>query len=93
MAAENDRGRCISYRIAKTALNQQTVTIANELKAAGSKVIILAVDPGDVPTRLSRGHGKTDIDKSVRGIVEIIETATLADSGSFLEWTGRKIPF
>lgn len=93
MAAENDRGRCISYRIAKTALNQQTVTIANELKVAGSEVIMLALDPGDVPTRLSRGNGKTDIDKSVRGIVEIIETATLADSGSFLKWTGQKIPF
>ena len=91
--AENDRGRCIGYRMAKTALNQQTVTIANELKAAGFNVIMIAVDPGDVPTRLSRGNGKTDIDKSVRGIVEIIESANLVDSGSFLKWTGGKIPF
>lgn len=42
--------------MAKSALNQQTVTIANELKAAGSNVIMIAVDPGDVPTRLSRGN-------------------------------------
>lgn len=38
-------------------------------------------------------NGKTDIDKSVRGIVDIIESATLVDSGSFLKWTGEKIPF
>lgn len=90
VATENERGRCISYRIAKSALNQQTVTIANELKAAGSKIVMIVVDPGDVPTRLIRGNGKTDIDKSVRGIVEIIESATLVDSGSFLKWAGQK---
>ena len=89
----NDRGRCISYRCAKSALNQQTVTIAHELKSAGSKTTMLAVDPGDIPTRLSRGNGKTDIDNSIRGIVKIIETATLADTGSFLKWDGKKIPF
>lgn len=93
MTLENDRGRCLSYRMAKAALNQQTVTIAHELRAADSKVIMLALDPGDVPTRLSRGNGKTDIDESVRGLVKIIETATLADSGSFLKWTGQKISF
>ncbi|KAI4277995.1 MAG: hypothetical protein L6R38_005343, partial [Xanthoria sp. 2 TBL-2021] len=82
-ATENERGRCISYRIAKSALNQQTVTIANELKAAGSKIVMIVVDPGDVPTRLIRGNGKTDIDKSVRGIVEIIESATLISQNSF----------
>ena len=79
--------------MAKSALNQQTVTIAHELRAANSMVTMLAVDPGDVPTRLSRGNGKTDIDKSVRGIVKIIETATLEDSGSFLKWTGEKLSF
>ena len=79
--------------MAKSALNQQTATISHELRASGSKVIMLALDPGDVPTRLSRGNGKTELDKSVRGMVEIIEKATIADSGSFLKWTGEKIPF
>ena len=79
--------------MAKSALNQQTVSISHELKAAGSNVIMLALDPGDVPTRLSRGNGKTDMDKSVRGMVEIIEKATLADSGKFLKWTGQEIAF
>ena len=79
--------------MAKSALNQQTVSISHELKAAGSNVIMLALDPGDVPTRLSRGNGKTDMDKSVRGMVEIIEKATLVDSGKFLKWTGDEIAF
>ena len=79
--------------MAKTALSQQTVTVSQELRAAGSNVVMLAVDPGDVPTRLSHGHGQTEIDKSVRGIVDIIEMATLTDSGAFFKWTGEKIPF
>lgn len=44
------------------------------------------LDPGDVPTRLSRGNGKTGIDKSVRGMVGIIENATDNDSGCFYKW-------
>ena len=79
--------------MAKSALNQQTVTIAHELKAAGSRVIMLALDPGNIPTRLSRGNCSTDIDKSVQGMAKIIEKATLADSGSFLNWTGERIPY
>ena len=78
--------------MAKSALNQQAMTIADELRATGSEIIMLALDPGDLPTRLSRGNRKTDIDKSVRGMVEFIEKVTLEDSDSFLEWSGRKIP-
>ncbi|KAH8591408.1 short chain dehydrogenase [Bisporella sp. PMI_857] len=89
----NDRGRCISYRIAKAALNQQTVTIAHELKAADSTITMIMLDPGDIPTRLSRGNGKTGIDESVRGMVEIIEKATIQDSGCFYKWTGETLPF
>ena len=79
--------------MAKSALNQQTVTIAHELKAAGSNVTMLALDPGEIPTRLSRGNSNTGMDKSVRGMVEIIEKATLADSGKFLKWTGEEMAF
>ena len=78
--------------MAKSALNQQAMTIADELRATGSEIIMLALDPGDLPTRLSRGNRKPDIDKSVRGMVEFNEKATLEYSGSFLEWSRRKIP-
>ena len=89
----NDQGENISYRMATAALNQQTVTIAREVKAAGSKVVMLALDPGDIPTPDNQGKGGTDMDESVRGMIDIIDKAKLADSGSFLKWNGEKIPF
>ena len=78
--------------MAKSTLNQQAMTIADELRATGSEIILLALDPGDLPTCLSRGNRETNIDKSVRGMVEFVEKVTLEDSGSFLERSGRKIP-
>jgi hypothetical protein len=69
------------------------VTIAHELKAAGMNITMLMLDPGDIPTRLSRGNGKTDIDQSVRAMVGIIEKATMRDSGCFYKWTGETLPF
>lgn len=89
----NDRGRCISYRMAKSALNQQTVTIAHELRSTGHNITMLALDPGDVPTRLSRGNGKTAVDESVRGMASLIENATMADSGGFFKYTGERMEF
>lgn len=90
---ENNFGQYVSYRVPKTGLNQLTVTIAHEMKAAKLNITVLALDPGDIPTKLSRGQGKTDMDESVRGMVGIVEGATVDRSGSYLKWNGTTIPF
>jgi hypothetical protein len=69
------------------------VTIHHELKAAAAGITILMLDPGDIPTRLSGGNGETDIDKSVRGMVGIIQKATAKDSGCFYKWNGETVAF
>ncbi|GIK02040.1 hypothetical protein Aspvir_006083 [Aspergillus viridinutans] len=90
---ENDFGEYISYRTAKAALNMETVTIAHELKARNLNVTVLALDPGDVPTKLSGWEGTTDMEASIRGMVKIIEEAEVDLSGSYFRWNGEKIPF
>jgi len=74
-------------------LNQQTITVAHELKAAGEKITLLALDPGDIPTRLSRWQGTTTMEQSVRGMVEVIENASVDISGSYMKWNGKTIPY
>ena len=65
----NDNGTKIGYKLAKTALNQETHTIAMDLKNKGSKVALMAISPGWVKTKLSGFLGDTDIDESVDGMI------------------------
>ncbi|KAE8414596.1 hypothetical protein BDV36DRAFT_239007 [Aspergillus pseudocaelatus] len=90
---ENDFGEYISYRTAKAALNMETVTIAHEMKAKNLNITMLALDPGDIPTKLSRWAGNTNMEQSITGMVKIIEEATIDISGSYLRWNGDKLPF
>lgn len=54
---------------------------------------MICVDPGDVPTKLSRWAGDIDLNDSVRGMYEQIEKATIEDTGLFVNWAGHKWPY
>ncbi|KAJ9615682.1 hypothetical protein H2200_001758 [Cladophialophora chaetospira] len=89
----NDCGTYVSYRVPKTALNSLSVTIGLELKAANENITVLCLDPGDVPTKLSRWAGDIKLEDSVRGMHEQIEKATIEDSGLFVNWRGHRWPY
>ncbi|KAG2418472.1 hypothetical protein HFD88_001573 [Aspergillus terreus] len=89
----NDCGTHISYRVPKSALNALSISIAIELRAAKENIAVLCVDPGDVPTKLSRWAGEIDLNDSVRGMYEQIEKATIEDTGLFVNWRGHKWPY
>jgi len=91
--SQNSRGTKIAYKIAKAGLNQQSRTIALDLESIGSKVTVLALDPGHVATRLSGWKGKIEVLESVNGMYDVIERVTLADSGTFLRWNGETLPW
>ncbi|KAF4765370.1 hypothetical protein HAV15_003077 [Penicillium sp. str.  len=82
--AANDCGTHISYRVPKSALNALSISVAIELKAAKENIAVLCIDPGDVPTKLSRWAGDIDLNDSVHGMFEQIERATIEDTGLFL---------
>lgn len=89
----NDCGTHISYRVPKSALNALSISVAIELKAAKENIAVLCIDPGDVPTKLSRWAGDIDLNDSVHGMFEQIERATIEDTGLFVNWKGRKWPY
>ncbi len=47
----------MAYRVAKAALNQGAVTMARKWEKEGRKVTMICVEPGYVPTRLTRWDG------------------------------------
>lgn len=89
----NNNGTKIGYKLSKTALNQETQTIAQDLKSKGSKIAVMAVSPGWVKTRLSGWLGDTDIDESINGMFAVIEKLSMEETGGFWNWNGEKIPY
>lgn len=67
----------------------ETITIAHEMKAKNLKITMLALGPGDIPTKLSGWTGHTVMEESITGMVKIIEKATIDISGSYLRWNGK----
>ena len=71
-----------------------------ELGRGKRKVICLALHPGTVDTDLSRPYHKNvpegklfTTEYSVSKLMDIIETATLSNSGNFYSWDGLQLPF
>lgn len=84
-------GELNAYSISKAALNMVVAGAASELARDG--ITVVAVHPGWVSTDMG-GHGApvrpTD---SAAGIVRLAETVTRRESGRFLDYTGRELPW
>ena len=87
----NNDPRFIGYKMAKAALNQLTVTLANDFKAKDHPVGIVAFQPGYVKTRLTGFMGDVDIVESVEGMVEQLDDITPKGSPYFLDWKGETL--
>jgi NAD(P)-dependent dehydrogenase (short-subunit alcohol dehydrogenase family) len=79
--------------MAKAALNQLTVTLANDFKKSGHPIGIVAFQPGYIKTKLTGYKGPIDINESVTGMVNLAETVTPEGSPYFLSWKGETLPW
>jgi NAD(P)-dependent dehydrogenase (short-subunit alcohol dehydrogenase family) len=84
-------GGFFGYRMAKAALNQFAVTLANELKVQGSKIVVLSINPGFVATRLTNWDFDDNIEETIPGVVSIIDGADSNSSGRFFDWNGKEL--
>lgn len=85
---DSDRG-AIAYTTSKAALNKAATIIARTLKPRD--VIVLALCPGHVKTRLGIGGASLEIEDSVTGVREVVGGLTMADSGTFRRYNGEHI--
>lgn len=77
--------KAISYRGSKAALNMFTAVISQELEEKG--VIVAAIHPGFVLTRLTRGFGdagQISTDESATGVLKVAAALSKEDSGKAL---------
>ncbi|MBX3158004.1 MAG: SDR family oxidoreductase [Deltaproteobacteria bacterium] len=87
---DNTSGGTLGYRMSKAALNMLARTLAVDLRADG--IISVAINPGWVKTSMGGPSATTSVEDSVRGVLQAIDGATLADSGEFLDWRRPRFP-
>lgn len=79
------------YRSSKAALNMITRSLAVDLKATG--IIVLAIHPGWVQTDMGGERATLTPLASVSGMSEVLAKTNLDQSGSFLNHTGKELPW
>ena len=93
MASIASRGefRSPSYCASKAAQNMLTVQLAQAVAARG--IVVLALHPGWVQTEMGGEHATVPTADAVRGLLQVVDGATPAQSGSFLDWRGGALPW
>jgi NAD(P)-dependent dehydrogenase (short-subunit alcohol dehydrogenase family) len=89
--ANNTGGSSYAYRSSKTALNQLTVCLANEWRAAG--ITCLAVHPGWVRTEMGGKEAPLSPAESAEHLVRLIDAAEPGMSGRFVNYDGKTMPW
>lgn len=86
--ASSDR---IAYRASKAAANTVMLGVAAEMRSMGVAVILL--HPGWVRTGMGGAGADLSPQESAAGLLNQINTLTLAGSGAFLDYSGRRMPW
>ena len=94
---DNRLGGWYSYRASKAALNMLIKTAAIELSRTKPKAALIAMHPGTVNSRLSKPFRGEQIGRpaqdAVSDMFHVIENLQIEDSGSFLSYSGEKLPW
>jgi len=80
-----------SYASAKAAVNRLMTGLAEELKEQG--VVVVPMHPGWVKTEMAGDVADIESGESAEGVREVISKMTIADTGTFLKWTGDIHPW
>lgn len=98
--ADNRLGGWYAYRASKAAQNQFIRTFAVEARRRAPGLIVLALHPGTVDTALSAPFQRNvpagklfTPDFAAERLLALIDGAGEADSGRFLAWDGKDIPW
>ncbi|XP_077166388.1 C-signal-like [Paroedura picta] len=81
----------LAYRASKVALNMITVCMAKELKGDG--IVCTAIHPGWVKTDMGTEKAPLAVECSVQGILKVLAKLSSSETGAFLDWEGRTLPW
>lgn len=76
----------IAYRASKAALNKVTQGLATDLKEEG--ITCIAMHPGWVQSDMGGAQADIPPAESAAGILKVISSISLEDTGKFIDWDG-----
>lgn len=95
--ADNALGGWYSYRMSKAALNMGLRNAAIECARLRDGPCVVAIHPGTTLTPLSepfvRRHAHRTPAESAEHILQVLTSLSAEDTGKFLNWDGREIPW
>ena len=94
---DNRLGGWYGYRAAKAALNQLIHGAAIEMARTHRHLACVCLHPGTVATRFTSGyqdrHETVAPEVAAARLIDVIEGVRASDSGRFLDYAGREIPW
>ena len=94
---DNRLGGWYSYRASKAALNMLIKTASIEWARTKPNTALIAMHPGTVNSRLSKPFRGEQIgrpaNQAVSEMFTVIESLTREDSGSFIAYSGERLPW
>ena len=87
----NTRGGNYGYRESKAALNMFTRSLAAELRPDGFKCIVMS--PGWVRTDMGGPAARLSPAESIGAMITVMDGLKPEDSGRFLNYTGKPVPW
>ncbi len=88
---DNGSGGSILYRSSKAALNAAMKSVAIDNRA--KKIAVLILHPGWVKTDMGGSNAPMESPESVKKMRETIATFALEQSGTFLRFDGKSLPW
>ena len=89
--ADNTSGGMYIYRSSKTGLNQVVKSLSVDLKPQG--ITVVSLHPGWVKTDMGGPNAPVSIDESIEGMMQVIYSTDIRDSGRFLNYDGKVLPW
>ena len=84
-------GRSYAYRASKSALNMFTAAMKNE--ALENNITFAILHPGWVKTGMGGSMAPVTMPESVTGMMRVLESQTLENSGRFIQYDGAILPW
>ena len=89
--ADNRGGGSYGYRMSKAALNMASKTLALEWSSAG--LVVVTMHPGWVRTDMGGAQAPLTVEKATESMLHTIDALTSEQSGHFLSYDGRNLPW
>ena len=87
------KGEDLGYRMSKAALNQLTATMAKEFIRNKEEIAIVSIDPGYVATKMTKYRFRDSMEECIEGIVKVVESVGMDQTGTFIDWKGQTTPW